>query len=270
MLRRHEIGLISGLVEGTLDDESEARALIERSREAREEFEAQRLSYEALHRVDPVSMSDHERAKLRRQVWTELRRDPSPSRRATPWIYRLAPFAAALILVVGVLGVLNRGFQGADETADTLADTAAGLLGATTEQAGTDVLEAAGDDAAPAAEGDGGADLPEQQEFSQPMPAADFFSTVTNLVRSSGFDTSQRLLRDFAGETGFQDVTGCLETAGLSGYGLVGQVTNTETAGDATTATEYLVAIPAGIEIGPDTEVVFVSLADCEVAHVED
>lgn len=269
MLRNREIELIAALVEGGLEDETEARALLDRSEEARVEFEAQLVAYEALQAVGPAGLTEHERAGLRREVWTELSRDTSPVSRSKPWFYTLAPVAAALVLVVGVLGVLNRGFQGSDEATDTLAESAGSLLGATTQAAGEDRLEAAADDAAPAAEGDGGADLAAEESAPWVMAPDEFFATIADLVRSGGFTTTQ-LQRDFDGATGFEDATTCVESAGLTQFELIGEATNIVEAQGEGPATTYLVLIPEGVEPGLDTDVTFVSLTECEVSHVEE
>lgn len=271
MLRNREIELIVGLVEGTLEDETEARALLDRSDEARAEFEAQRSVREVLGGVGPARMSEDESAAIRREIWTELRSDPASTRRSTPWIYRLAPVAAVLVLVVGALAVFNRGFQGADETAETFADAAADISADTTEAATRGGLESADDDAAePAAEGDGGGEVAEELSVPEAMAPDAFFAAIADLVRSNGLNSVMQFQRFFADETLPSDVASCLASSDLVGYDLFGRTTNTEGEGDQASTLEYLVLIGEGAEIGPDTEITFVSIPECEVVHVEE
>ncbi len=138
----------------------------------------------------------------------------------------------------------------------------------TTEAPSEGRLESAGDDAAPAAD-DGGADLAEEAAAPWVMAPEEFFATIADLVRSGDFTPSEQLQRDFDAETGFQDVATCVESAGLLQFELVGVATNISEDQDEATATEYLVVIPEGVEVGPDTQVTFISVMECEVAHVE-
>lgn len=271
MLRKREIELIVGLVEGTLEDETEARALLERSSEARTEFEAQSSVQRALRAAEPASMTEAESATIRREIWTEMRTDAIPTSKSTPWVYRLAPVAAALVLVVGVLAVLNRGFQDADETARTFSDAAADQSADTTQAATSGGLESLGDDdaAAPAAEGDGGSDMAEELSAPEPLPDEVFFETIAELVRSDALTSATRLQLFFADETLPRDMSACLESSDLVSYRLLGRATNVDE-GDQASPVDYLVLVPETVEIGPDTEVTFVRLPDCEVVHVEE
>ena len=270
MLRKRDTELIAGLVEGTLEDETEARALLERSDEARAEYEAQRIVYSALRSAPAPSLSPDERSVLRREIWTELRRDPSSAPGRAPWIYRVAaPVTAALVLVVGVVALLNQGFQGsADETANTLAGA---LSSDTTESATSEFLESAEDGAsAPADDGSAGGDQAAEDLSPEAMEQEEFFSTVAELVRSGGLATASRLQRYSAGEPDFQDAESCLERAGLTDYAVFGEATNVEPGDQQMTPTRYLVLTRADAEIGPETEVTFVSIEACEIVHIED
>lgn len=124
-MREHELELIAALVEGRLEDESEARALIDSSSELREEYEAQKLAYEALQESGTASLSDTERSALHRDLWTELRSGSAQPVSKTPWYYRWAPVAAGLLVVVGLVSVLGPGGEDAgDETFTLAADSA--------------------------------------------------------------------------------------------------------------------------------------------------
>ncbi|HSM45432.1 MAG TPA: hypothetical protein VK969_10490, partial [Acidimicrobiia bacterium] len=78
-MRDDQIELIAALVEGRLEDESEARALIDSAPEFREEYEGQKTAYEMLTRVGTASLSDGERSALHRDVWTSLRQGTNTS-----------------------------------------------------------------------------------------------------------------------------------------------------------------------------------------------
>ena len=265
MLRKRDIELIAGLVEGTLEDETEARALLESSQEARSEYEAQSVAVAALRSARTTAMSEVERSDLRREIWTELRNDPSPASRRAPWFYRLAaPVAAALVVVVGVLALLDQGFQASDETADTFA----GALSAdTTESETSDSPETAQDGAtAPADDDTAGGDQAAEELAPEALQPEEFFASVAELVRSDGFTTATRLQRYFADEPQLPSAESCVASAGLTDYTIFGEATNFEPDG---TDTRYLVLTRTETEIGPDSEVTFVSIEECEVVHVE-
>lgn len=108
-MHEHDLDLIAALAEGSLDDESVARALVEECQECREEMLAQEKALTALASVPPTGMTDWERARLHRDVWTGIRGDEPATRGPIRW-YRWAYVAAGLFVVVGLAGVLNRGF----------------------------------------------------------------------------------------------------------------------------------------------------------------
>ncbi|MEE8375042.1 MAG: hypothetical protein V3S26_01805, partial [Acidimicrobiia bacterium] len=121
-MRKHEIELITALAEGTLDDETQARALIESSNKARVEYEAQKTTLAALADVQPAVMSDIEKATLHRDIWTALKAQPVAVKKTAPWYYRWSYAAAGLFLVVGLFAVLNTdGFSGDDAATEELA-----------------------------------------------------------------------------------------------------------------------------------------------------
>src|ERR687892_348665 len=102
-MRDQDLELIAALVEGRLDDETEARALIASSAEAREEYEAQKRAYESLAAMGTAHLTETERATLHRDLWTELRGGDTPERTKTPWYVRWSPVAAGLFVVVGIV-----------------------------------------------------------------------------------------------------------------------------------------------------------------------
>ena len=266
MLNEREIELIASLAEGTLEDEAEARALIERSQEAREEYEAHRLTHQALSEVTPVSLTEHERAALHRDVWTALRADPEPAPGTTPWYYRWVYAAAGLFLVVGLVGVLSQnGGNDSAEMGATAETMSAADATATTTQADGEELAPAGED------GDDAADSAvEEVTDAMTMTAEEFFAQTAEQVRSGQFDES--VARSYA-ETEPEDRASCLDEAitqaGMEDHEVVGEARHFEPTDEEPTSTPYLLAVPANTVIGPDTPVVFVSIEACEVTHVD-
>lgn len=267
MLNEREIELIASLAEGTLEDETEARALIERSQEARAEYEAHRLTLQALAEVAPVGLTEHERAALRRDVWTDLRASPSPALGTTPWYYRWVPVAAGLFLVVGLVAVLSQ--TGGNDSMDmgATAETAtAGDAAATTTQADSGEL-------APAAEdGDDAADSAvEEATEATAMAAEEFFAQTAEQVRSGQLDGS--FTRSYT-ETEREDRASCLEEAiaqaDMEDHEIIGEARHFESTGEEPTSTLYLLAVPADTVVGPETSVVFVPVDVCEIAHIEE
>ncbi len=124
----HDLDLIAALADGTLDDETTARARIETCPECRDEYLGQRASIEFLASAPQVAMTDFERAGLHRDLWTELRSDPPASKRS-PWWYRWSYVAAGLFVVVGLAGVLNGQFGQGDQGAvvETFSEIGSGL-----------------------------------------------------------------------------------------------------------------------------------------------
>ncbi len=265
MLNEREIELIASLAEGTLEDETEARALIERSREAREEYEAHRLTLQTLSGVTPVSLTEHERAALHRDVWTALRADPAAAPGATPWYYRWVYAAAGLFLVVGLVAVLSQ--TGGNDSLDmgaTAETMSAGDAAATTQADGGELAPAAedGDDAADSAV--------EEATEATAMAPEEFFAQTAEQVRSGRFDGS--FTRNYT-ETEREDRASCLgeaiAQADMEDHEIVGEARHVESTDEEPSSTPYLLAVPADTVIGPDTPVVFVSIEACEVTHVD-
>lgn len=267
MLNEREIELIASLAEGTLEDETEARALIERSQEAREEYEAHNLTLQALSGVTPVILTEHERAALHRDVWTALRSDPAPVSGATPWYYRWVYAAAGLFLIVGLVSVLSQtGGNDSLEMGATAETMSAGDAAVTTTQADSGEVAPAAEDGDDAA--DGAAE--EATEATATAPE-EFFAQTAEQVRSGQFDES--FTRSYT-ETEREDRASCLEEAiaqaDMEDHEVVGEARHSESTEEEPTSTTYLLAVPADTVIGPDTPVVFVSIEACEIAHVEE
>lgn len=259
-MRERDLDLIAALVEGRLEDETEARALIESSSNHRAEYEAQRLAYETMSAVSPARLTDHERAALRRDVWTELQARPASVEKTSPWYLRWSYAAAGVLVLVGLgagaISMLNDG-----ELALTAADTAeesADLL-----QGGEGGATATTEAASAILEDDAGADAADGAAQTVP-PDASFFLNKADDTRSGALDDSAE--EDLAARH-----ADCLESAGLIEYETVGQleVENPEELGLEGPGS-YLVAVPAGVEIDEDTPVAFVDAATCELTHLDE
>ncbi len=220
-MREHDLELIAALVEGRPEDEAEALALIESSSELREEYEAQKLAYEAMQDAGTTSLRETERATLHRDIWTELRSGtPGPASK-TPWYYRWAPVAAGLLVVVGLVAVLGQGGADSGDEAVTLAaDTAE-----TTSTAAASDDGAAGGDAAPG-DGDDAAQTESSSEEGEAdgdrtasPEEADFFSEQARQVRAGELTDSR--LEAFDNEDQTAEQTDCLTSIGLDGHRIV-------------------------------------------------
>jgi hypothetical protein len=285
-MRDHEIELIAALVEGRLDDESEARALIASSAEYREEYEAQRLAYEALRDAGTVALGESERAALRRDLWTELRSEATPKSRS-PWYYRWVPVTAGLFVVVGLVAVLGQ-VGGGDDASEETMSLADAPLEATTSTA----------EASAASDEDFGE--------SEPAPASGA-ATATTAVAEEGADSAAgdgsgetaelyadeaAMVRrgDFAGgelepvedsETLSGQVSQCLDTLGIGEYRVVATLptqtreTTATTIGGTTTSVapteieSLFVAIP-DIADTASVPVAFVDIDDCDLVYLHE
>jgi hypothetical protein len=104
-MRRRDIELITALVDGSLEDETEARARIQASERLSAEYDAQIRARSSLMNQPVASLSESERAALHRDVWTALTTGDSKERRSARanWAYVAAGGLAVVALVV-VLG----------------------------------------------------------------------------------------------------------------------------------------------------------------------
>lgn len=267
-MRDHELELIAALVEGRLDDESSARALIDSSAEARKEYEAQKVAFNALRNAGTASMTDSERTALHRDVWSSLRgRTASGAGRRT-WHVRLAAVAAGLFVLVGLAAVLTQG--GADQGA--FEEIAGGLAadGPVGEDETADRDAAGGDDAA----GDGAetfedaaatttAAASEPASESEALPLT-YLEEQAARVRAGEFSTHLRA----NDETSDEDFAECLAAAGLDGYSAEAILTPPpEMTGGA--EVELVAAVPEASEEAEAT-VAFVDLDTCQLIHIDD
>lgn len=268
-MRDHELELIAALVEGRLDDETEARALVSSSPELREEYEAQKLAYEALQGADPVGLTESERSELHRDIWTGLRPHPdiAPGR-TTPWYHRWVPVAAGLLLLIGVATVFYPGGQDSGDLTDLAAD-------APTEGAETTIAaaEAAGD--GDQAEADGGeatnTTASSREEAAAPLSdeAAAVYSREAEMMRQGMFSSR---LQSYE-ESGAMNAAleRCIEEAGLSGHRILATLAPPaeDTSTTAGEAAQLAVAVPEDADLAT-APIAFVDLDTCEVVYTDE
>jgi hypothetical protein len=250
----HDLDLIASLADGSLDDQTEARARVETCQECRREYESQVSVLAALAQVQPATLTEIEKAALHRDLWTELRLEPAGKTTATPWWYRLSYAAAGLFVVVGLVAVVSQLGTGGDEVAESFAEVSSGLdegsdgaaetptpaqnfSGETTPEDASDTTIAAADSAGTTLEATADFEALALETRQNQLPAADRAVTVS--------DEQGR----------------CLSEAGLENQTLMGTVERERT---------YLIAVPADTDLDTDTPVSFVDAATCEVIHVED
>lgn len=273
-MREREIELIASLAEGSLDDESEARALIASSPEAREEYEAHLLAIETLRGASPEVMSDVERAALHRDVWTNLRAKPASGRRSLPWFYRWTVAAAGLLVVVGSVAVLNGlGALGGDDSTETVAQladravatTAAGETGGADEMAGGSEAPAAAPESNGFAAGGADGAVAEQDLGGLTDEDIAYFADEAALVRDGDLthlDGADLVVRS-------TDTASCLDQSGLEGYTAVGEITLARQIGGLEPGATLIVAVSENDDLA-NSAVVFVDTPACVVTYVNE
>ncbi len=263
-MREHELELIAALVEGRLEDETEARALIDSSPELAEEYEAQKLAYEAMRGAGTASLRETERAALHRDLWTELRSGSTLSASKTPWYYRWVPVAAGLLVVVGLVSVLGQGGEDSgEETVNLAADSAETTMAADDGAAGGDAAPGDGqesettgdDDGSPEAAAD--ADTLSEETLNVYQREAELLRQGVYGERLRSYDST-----DMTIET-------CVEESGLDGHRIL--ATLSPPLEDATPENERRLAVAypedAQLEAAP---ISFVDLDTCEVVYTDE
>lgn len=242
-MRERERELIAALAEGSLEDETEARRLLEASAEARSEYRLQMTALEALRQAEPVTMSTTERSDLHRYVWGQLRVEQAKTR-STAGIYRWSLAAAALFVVVGLAAVLGGGLldQSQDEGA---VREAAESLTTTGDLAADDSVAAP--DALAGGEG-------ETSPLVSPATRS-YLEREAARLRGAGAGTDEAAPADREED--------CLRMAGLPTNEIVAVLDDPAIPGGR----EYLATIPRGEPLGPGTPISFVDAGVCEVVH---
>lgn len=241
-MRRSDIDLITALAEGRLEDETKARALIDRSPRLRELYESQKRVIDTLTELPPATLTQTERAALHRDLWSELstgvRSATTPARSGLRWGYA----AAALLVVVGaasVIGQLDRPEMLAGVADEERASTDDGAQ----ESGGTAVPLGATPSTIATAEEDLGADF-------------DTFAAYAAEARK-GTLAYQQAPQAPSSESGTA-LEQCVEEAGLEDSTVLGVMKEE--------AHRYGVAA-IGETTGPDSVIVFVDLETCSIAH---
>jgi len=238
-MRDHERELIAALADGSLEDETEARALLQSSAEARAEYELQLDALRALSAAGAVMMTESERAVLHRDLWGRLRAEQA---KPAAGVYRWSLAAAALFVVVGLAavlggGLLNQADSGEDRGAEATAADEADTSVAAAETA--DAL--AGDGAAPMSPG-----------------AEEYFADEAARLRQGA--AVYRAADDDAEE---ED---CLARAGLFDHDVIAVVGEDDA---APVPGSYLAAVARGEDIGADTPIHFVDSDVCERVYTD-
>lgn len=283
----HELALIADLVEGRLEDETEARALIASSPELQHEYEVQTRIFETLSGATPVTMTEAERAALHRDVWTVWRAETAPSTGRAPWYYRWVSMAAGLFVVVGLVAVLSQANQeGATETFSEVGSSLSGDGLVTTTAAASGQLDSGGEGTDSGAEapfeGETSA-VPTEEDLARALTAPEtaYYSAQVDEVRTGGDEVTK-----FDQGQAPENLTGCVETAGLEGFEVIGTVTppeptestgsttgsadeTTSTAAAPPSVTTFIVAIPEDAELDAAL-VAIVELDGCQLVYFEE
>ena len=265
-MHRHDLDLIAALAEGSLEDESLARARVDSCAVCRAELEAQSAAIAALGLTGPAEMTEHEKAALHRDLWTALTTVPASPARVRRWSYRWSYAAAGLFVVVGLVAVLNQ--ANTQEVAETFSEVGAGL-----DQNGDGALTATQPAADKVAEG-GAEDAP--TELARPASDLSFFVEEASRLRAGDDFTASSFASRGEGLSA-EDASRCLDEAGLIGFVVVGTAEHRQPVGGYAggldsdlVVNSYVVAIPEDREMGPGTPVSFVDIDTCALAHVDE
>lgn len=248
-MHKHDLDLIAEYAAGTLGDDTEARARVASCQTCAQEYTAQSSVLGELSGIGPAQMTEHERARLRRDLWTELRApaDTATPRLANPWWRSWAFGAAAFIFVaVALVGVMEN-FGGGD-AAETVGE--AGALDADSRTTSGDT--STGDNAAEDGEGAEEALAPDTTTAADRLEDTHYL-LIAREVRQQPKSEADVLSFDEA-------QTECLEESGLVEHELV---TGFET------LTDLLIAVPTAAD-REDAPVSFVDPENCTVVHEED
>lgn len=261
-MRKHEIELIIALAEGSLEDETEARALIESSKKARSEYVAQKTALDALASVPPAELTDIEKAALHRDIWTALSAGPAVTQKTTPWHSRWSYVAAGLFVVVGLVAVLSTdAFSGDDAAVESLGSSQDSPAGTTLASAGADE----GAEAPAVVE-----DTADASEAGTIDPVVDFFREHASQVRSGQFSSALAAPENDR-ESIADEYSACLSRADLDDYEALGEITFDEAGSYGLNPDSlYLVAVPTAVSLDESTPVAFVELLTCALVHIDE
>lgn len=136
----HDLDLVAALAEGSASsaESDRAREWISSCEVCSQEFDYQQLALATLGGVEPVVLTDLERARLHRGVRESIAsqelattHDHRPAKNSMLWMKILAGSAAAVLVLVVSFGVIVPSFTGSDGAADFAAETAKTTAAAT-------------------------------------------------------------------------------------------------------------------------------------------
>lgn len=241
-MHKHDLDLIAEYAGGTLDDTSRARSLVESCPTCAGEYRRHRSVIESLSTAAPAAMTEHEKAALHRDLWTELRSgnvSAAPASPGTRWQPLAFGAAAVVFVAVALFGVLD-GMGGDGAVSETFSEIASGL----------DADSAGADGGGESEEGLAPADAPRDlSDLYSDTPYARIARQVrVDTVTTSAQEDEQRAEAE------------CLEMAGLADHEVVDGYEN---------LTELLVAVPMDADLAT-APVSFVDTETCTVVHVEE
>lgn len=237
-MRDYERELIAALADGSLEDETEARALLESSAEARAEYELQLDALRALSSAGMVVMSESERTVLHRDLWGRLRAEQAKP--AVAGIYRWSLAAAALFVVVGLAAVLGGGLLNQAGSGEDRALEATAADEADTSVAAAETADALAEDG------------------TAPMSPEEYFAGEAARLRQG--EAFYRAADDDPEEGD------CLAAAGLFDHEVIAVVGEDDA---APVSGSYLAAVARGEELGADTPIHFVDKDVCEEVYTD-
>ncbi len=242
-MHRHNFDLIAEFAQGSLDDDARARALVESCDRCRATYDQQMSALDVLSSATTASLSEHEKAALHRDIWTELRSPtPAAEKEAHGWWRTSWALGATAVVVIGVglFGVLNN----QDSTIQTFSEVGSALGGSpTNDLSGEDGL--APDEASPPVPGTKFLDLAGYRSIANEVHSADGTTTAYSRAAAPIEGTSE---------------DECLEEAGLDDYLVLD---------DFEALTSLIIAVPEDEALSA-TPIVFVDPDSCTIVHREE
>lgn len=265
-MHRHDLDLIAEYASGGLEDEARARSLVSACDICAAEYQLHSDLAARLGELGISQMTDHERAELHRDLWTEL---TSGSRRAAKrsspaWVRWSFGTAAVIILVVGSFAVLSN-MGRFDQVSETSAE-----IGGGQGSAGSEEPRAFGDDnvtnGSPLVAEDGGESVVDTTEGASESPdqgaeSADLKASYLAAIQDVRKSRSAAPTVAFSSPAVEEEARDCLIQAGLDQFEPVGAVDQ---------ESEFLLAIPTDLPFTADTPIVVVDPATCEVLHTDE
>ncbi len=243
-MHKHDLNLIAALADGSLEDETRALSRVGSCSDCRVEYEAQKSVLGALAVVEPAAMTEHEKAALHRDLWTELRTGAPVAQTTAPWWYRWSYAAAGLFVIIGLAAVVSQ-MTGGGDTSAQFEETAGEIPQAEDPPASDD---GASPDTASAP--DTVAEATDSAALGSTAESVDF-ALLAEALNETGQST--RTLRTFD-QSVYSD---CLAEAGLADHTVI--ETYSLEAGD-------FIAVVANDAVDLE-EIFFIDLATCGVVY---